>query len=653
MFFLTFAGYFYSQPKQIIKSLNENIDNAKNDTDRVLAFANASAFYSTSNFEKSLHYAHQALFLSKKMNYTKGIVNSLNKIADAYWYNNDYQNSQIYYFKSYKISDSINYKKGVAYSMYNIGWTYCIQQLNFSEDHYLYKAAQIFREINDTTGLLQASNALGNYYTERYRYSKKEAFLDSSLKYFNQGLDLCSEKDRDNSKAPFYGNLAILMTLSGKYEAAIVYADKSLEVHLAERDSSAYIEALNYKAISLSRLNKIDEAFELFTTTYNYSCNHNLHSQLPDALRGIAYCYEKKGDKDNALKFYKNYISYKDSTIILTTVSSINTLKTNFELGKKENDIKDLKHANEIQELKNQKNSYLLFAAVVVVIIILIIAYLLYKQNRQKNIANTLLQEQNKIIKDKKQEIEDSIEYAKGIQMALLSSQEDLKKQIPNSFIYYQPKDVVSGDFYWFHQVDDSFYCAVADCTGHGVPGALMSIVSIDKINKAVFEKKLKEPSEILQFLNIEIKNALKQDNYDSKQKDGFDIALLRFNKTLNKVVYAGANRPLYLVRDKVTFEYKPDKVSVGGFTPSDFQYKQLQIDLQKDDCLYMCTDGYADQFGGTSGKKFMTKNFKLFLELISSEDINTQQTQIKGNYDLWKGSYEQVDDVLVIGIKI
>lgn len=643
----------FSQFDLSLKQLKEKLLNASNDTDRVKTLQALSTYYSADDFEKSLYYAHESFLLSKKTGYMIGVANSFNRIADAYWYKGDYNLSQIYYFKSYKICDSIKYKKGLAYSLYNIGWTYCIQQLNFSEDHYLYKSATIFKEINDTIGLLQSYNALGNYYTERYRYLKSEAYVDSSFKYFNKGLDLCELKNSENRKAPFYGNLAILMTLSEKYESAIIYADKSLQIHLSFRDSSAYIEALNYKALCLSKLNKIDEAFKLFKITFNYCKNHNLYSQFPESIRGIAYCYEKNGDKDNALKFYKDYIAFKDSTIIQTTVSSINTLRTNFELGKKENDIKDLKHANEIQELKNQKNSYLLFAAVVVVIIILIIAYLLYKQNRQKNIANTLLQEQNKIIKDKKQEIEDSIEYAKGIQMALLSSQEDLKKQIPNSFIYYQPKDVVSGDFYWFHQVDDSFYCAVADCTGHGVPGALMSIVSIDKINKAVFEKKLKEPSEILKFLNIEIKNALKQDNYDSKQKDGFDIALLRFNKTLNKVVYAGANRPLYLVRDKVTFEYKPDKVSVGGFTPSDFQYKQLQIDLQKDDCLYMCTDGYADQFGGTSGKKFMTKNFKLFLELISSEDINTQQTQIKGNYDLWKGSYEQVDDVLVIGIKI
>ncbi|MGZ4063760.1 MAG: PP2C family protein-serine/threonine phosphatase, partial [Bacteroidia bacterium] len=239
-------------------------------------------------------------------------------------------------------------------------------------------------------------------------------------------------------------------------------------------------------------------------------------------------------------------------------------------------------------------------------------------------------------------------------------------------FIFYLPKDVVSGDFYWFSEVESQetgvrsnetqarpstpnaqLILAAADCTGHGVPGALMSIVSMDKLNQAVFEKKLRAPSGILQFLNVEIKKALKQHSDESKQKDGLDIALLKFDHAASTLSFAGANRPLYLVRNGQLTEYKSDKVAIAGFTPNEHVFSEQQIPFQKNDCIYVFSDGYADQFGGDSGKKFMTKNLKTLLESLSGQSIGEQERVIVDSHRRWKGNYEQVDDILVIGIKI
>ena len=219
--------------------------------------------------------------------------------------------------------------------------------------------------------------------------------------------------------------------------------------------------------------------------------------------------------------------------------------------------------------------------------------------------------------------------------------------------MYYKPKDVVSGDFYWFGKVEKDFYCVAADCTGHGVPGALMSIIGMDKIVQAVYEKKISNPGQVLSYLNTQIKQVLKQHSDASKQMDGMDLALLKFNESLTEVEYAGANRPLLLVRDKTIVEYKADKLAIAGFTANDQQFTTTKISLQKNDSLFIFTDGYADQFGGESGKKFMSKNLKELLQSISDLSSKEQEEKIATAFTDWKKSYEQVDDVLLIGIKI
>jgi serine phosphatase RsbU (regulator of sigma subunit) len=368
---------------------------------------------------------------------------------------------------------------------------------------------------------------------------------------------------------------------------------------------------------------------------------------------GLNACYEKKGNLEKAYEFFKKSVALDDTLNKQIFSASLSDIKSSYEIEKQEANIKQLKQENEIQELKAKQNKFALLGVGIVLLIIMVIAYLLFKRNKEKNAANILLQEQNTIITQKKQEIEHSIQYAKGIQNALLPAIHEIKNVFPEGFIYYLPKDVVSGDFYWFHKLGDHFYLVAADCTGHGVPGALMSIVSMDKITQAIFEKKITEPSAILEFINVEIKSALKQHGDETKQRDGLDLALVRINIKTHALDFASANRPLYIVSDGKLKEYKSDKVAIAGFTPDDHSFKQTTIQLKTGDRLYMSTDGYADQFGGPESKKFMTRNFKALLESLSSNDMNAQEKELIKSHTTWKGDFEQVDDILVIGIKI
>ena len=215
------------------------------------------------------------------------------------------------------------------------------------------------------------------------------------------------------------------------------------------------------------------------------------------------------------------------------------------------------------------------------------------------------------------------------------------------------PKDVVSGDFYWFNELNENLYFAVADCTGHGVPGAFMSMISIDKLNQSLIDKKIDLPSKILSNVNNSIKNALKQNNVHAGSKDGMDIALCSYDKRSMTLNYAGANRPVWIIRNNDLIEQKPDKLSIAGYTEYDQQYTNRSIQLEKGDSVYVFTDGIVDQFGGPDGKKFMSKRLKELLIEINKKPMAEQELVLKGAIENWQGKLEQIDDILVLGMKI
>ncbi|HLC84135.1 MAG TPA: SpoIIE family protein phosphatase, partial [Bacteroidia bacterium] len=264
---------------------------------------------------------------------------------------------------------------------------------------------------------------------------------------------------------------------------------------------------------------------------------------------------------------------------------------------------------------------------------------------------------QRDLIELKNKDITDSINYAKRIQTAILPSVENIQKHLLNSFIIYQPKDIVSGDFYWFTEKDNRFIVAIADCTGHGVPGAFMSMIGNDILTQIVIEKGITTPNIILSNLHEGVKKSLKQDTNESETKDGMDIAIVSFGKNdYSTIEYAGALRPLWLLKKNAVeiIELKADKHSIGGaYSEQTTDFTNHTIKLDKGDSIYLSTDGYADQFGGEFGKKMMTKNMKELLISIQSKSMVEQQNILENNFKIWKASREQVDDVLVFGVRI
>ncbi len=264
---------------------------------------------------------------------------------------------------------------------------------------------------------------------------------------------------------------------------------------------------------------------------------------------------------------------------------------------------------------------------------------------------------QSKIIEAKNKDITDSIEYAKKIQDSILPSIDSIKKSLPESFIFYQQKDIVSGDFYWFAQKQNTTIIAAVDCTGHGVPGAFMSLIGNNILNQIINENNITDPAKILHHLNDGVIKALITSRTYGAAKDGMDIGICAINNSSNEVVFAGAMRPVYVCIEGQLKEIAGDKVAIGSDLSEgihkDFKFNNNKIEAKSGDVFYLSTDGYADQFGGEKGKKMMKKNFKNLLQHISHKAMHEQEKIVSDSFLEWKGNFEQVDDVLVIGFRL
>jgi serine phosphatase RsbU (regulator of sigma subunit)/HAMP domain-containing protein len=259
---------------------------------------------------------------------------------------------------------------------------------------------------------------------------------------------------------------------------------------------------------------------------------------------------------------------------------------------------------------------------------------------------------QNEKISELYEEVTDSIKYAKGLQEAILPPTQFVNESMPNSFILYKPKDIVSGDFYWVEKKNDKVYFAAVDCTGHGVPGAFMSIVGYNALNEAL--RSYDDPGSILDALNQGIGKTLHNNAIGSTTKDGMDLALCCYDEKTKELQYAGAYNPLYLIRDGEVNQIKADKFAIGSYYEDETQrYTNHTIQLQEKDYIYVFSDGYADQFGGPKGKKFMYKRFRDYLLTLDGKSMPAQKEFLNDTIEKWKGPLEQIDDILVIGMYI
>ena len=549
------------------------------------------------NIQSSYKNSLEILALSESRIYKKGIADSCKTLGYCFWRFSDYSLSLAHSLRALKIYKQLNDLKNEADTLNSIGAVYMFQNDNQKRLEVNLKCKEIRQQVGDLEGVASSEGNIGETYLEMGDYTNALKRFESVLK---------DENASPQGIAWAYHNIGRVKGIQKDWIDALNYFKKGLEVSLSVDYNVLIVDS--YLEITAVYLDQKDyqNATKNAENALEVSRKIGAKDGEKKALYYLSKIYEIQGEFDSALKYHKKY-HLKDIEISRDT---------------------------EIERLKTT----------------------------QLKVAFDKIEEQ-------KNELVDSIKYAEQIQNAVLTT--DLNhKLLTDFFVFYQPKDIVSGDFYWYYEKDDYFYLCVADCTGHGVPGAFLTMLSTTLLNVIVSIHDDIQPAEILNQLRTRIIHALSQSE-DGGNKDGMDISLIKVNTKTNIAEWAGAYNPLIIVREKHLPKFETSsnlkKIETDNYRLAEIKgdkqpisigsnmrpFTNHSIQLMKNDKVYLFSDGYADQFGGKSGKKFMTSNFKKLLLSIQPETIDDQKEIIQQTFYDWKGQFEQVDDVCVIGVSL
>lgn len=605
--------------------------------------------------DKGIYFYSLSAQITELLNDDDGLASSYNGLGIVYSRNGNYSKAIEQYLSSLTSYERLNDKDGIAIAYNNIGLNYERQsQLEKAMDFYQ-KSLKIKTEIGKPLGIAQAKINIGNIYISLKKY-------DSSLKCFNEALEIQKELNNTTLEATIINSIGIIYQEQNRYDAAVGYFMKALVLRNKIGDRYGANDIRNNLAIinniQGNYSKAVGYALESFATA-NEMQNLELIKQ---SAKTLSSSFEKMGKASDALKYFKVYNAYKDSIYNKDNTEKSIQAELKYEFSKraeKENLKREKKELEQKEAVKRQviiRNFLILGFA-----LLLVVAFLIFRNLKQKQRANNKLQiayseieEKSNLLEEKNKEVLDSIKYAKRLQEAILPNNEFIKKLFPESFVFYRPKDIVSGDFYWFEHWGNKKMFAAVDCTGHGVPGAFMSIVGYNLLNQAINEHGLTKPNLVLNELNKGITKTLKQTFEDSAVKDGMDIALCSYDEKTNVLEYAGAFNALWLLRENAIIEIKADKQPVGLFLGEELKsFTNHEITIQKGDTVYVFTDGYADQFGGPKGKKFKYKQLQSILLENASKSMLEQKTILENSITTWQGNLEQIDDILIIGIRL
>jgi serine phosphatase RsbU (regulator of sigma subunit) len=363
-----------------------------------------------------------------------------------------------------------------------------------------------------------------------------------------------------------------------------------------------------------------------------------------------------QANRDSSLHYLKKHIALKNEVESSKQSKQMLKQESKYEAEKFiAHEQAEAEKQQLIEAAENKWKNIVMTLVIAVALILVYVAIVSVRRLKSTKVKNELIREINDELRYQKKEITDSISYARRIQNAILPSSDMIAEFLPNSFVYYNPKDIVAGDFYWIstptESAADKVLFAVADCTGHGVPGAIMSVICGNALSSAVKEFDLNSPEQILNKANAIIQEALRTTADDVR--DGMDIALCLWNKATNKLHYSGAFNSFYCCRNGELIILKADRIPVGKYVQTDKTFTLHEMSLQQGDTFYLFTDGYADQFGGVKGKKFKTNALKAMLLSICEQPLAAQKAFLVQRFEEWRGDLEQVDDVCVLGVRV
>lgn len=530
----------------------------------------------------------------------------------------------------------------------------------------LQNALEYYRKGLSYALLSKDTFSIANLYVRIGGVHNDMALPDSGIHYNLLGLKYFKSINMKRGIGIVYNNIAGSYELKEDYNKAIEFYNKALPIRQELGDENG-ITILYYNMGScFLYMNKLELAEKYLLDALKRTKEEKDYSLVLETLKRLTELYSKKENFNEFRLYADEYIDLKDSITEANNVKAIYELQQQYESEKKEKDILMLTKENEKKEALNrsQRKSRLviIISALIIVFLLSLFAFILYKRidliKKQKRLIESQkekVEEQKKVtelqknvIEAKQKEIVDSINYAKHLQQAILATPVEIRETLADSFLLYRPKDIVAGDFYFFEETDTHIFLAAADCTGHGVPGALVSVICCNALTRCVKEFKLVRPADILDKARELVLTTFKKSRQDIR--DGMDISLLSINKIDKRIYWAGANNPLWYIAGESLREIKGDKQPIG-FSENFFSFTNHEVPDSA--TYYLFTDGYADQFGGPKGKKFKYAQLKELFSKIHHLDMLTQSSALTKRFEEWKSDYEQVDDVCIIGVRV
>lgn len=696
----SFIIVFYAQEKHKIDSLQQQLPKLKNDSEKINILNSLSYFYSEKETAKALQYANEGLCLSEKTSFIHGLASGYKIVGDIWLKRCDYllalnnfQKSLKYYLvlkddknvalcytclgdvykaecnyikalecyqSSLIISEKSGDKRGTSKSYLSIGVIHRRLNNHQTAIDYYQKSLKIAKEMGDREYIAKCYNNIGVVYRTLGDYRK-------ALQYYQLSLKMkIMIKDYKGSALDF-NNIGIVYSNYKDYNKAIENYNKSLEImnELGDKEGKAMI----YGNISC-----LDKDFKKFNEAIEYAKKSMLIAKeigaVDDEELAHLYLSESYSGTNNyklAYEHFKIYNALNDSILNIEKQKDLTKMEAVYQSEKKQKEIDILEKdkrlkTDQLHIQKLEKYAFIGgFICMCIIVVLLLFSFnkirfqklVIEEKNEELNAQNEEIVVQRDMLYGQKKGITDSIEYASIIQKALLSSTDELNNCNLQNFILYKPLDRISGDFYWFKKIQNYLYFTAADCTGHGVPGAFMSVLGISKLTEIIHANEIIPPSEVLFELRQMLKEVLRQNSGKSMSQDGMDIALCLLNLDTNYLQYAGAFNPLFVYRNSELIELEADRMPVGVHPKDQLHFTNREIQLQPGDSLYIFSDGYLSQFGGELGKKFTYNRFKELLREIHQMPVDFQKQILEKRLVEWQRDHIQIDDIVIFGMRV
>lgn len=561
-------------------------------------------------YEDAISRLSQAKRLFQSLHHHDGLALTLTRLALTYWHTGEYEKALAHVLEALHICRNCHTLSN-AWAHYVLAGFYLeLKEPRLSATYYE-KALSAFEKHQEPGGAARCYNGLGRLY-------QKEGDMVNALHMQNKAIRLQQKIGDQSGYARSLHDIANVLMQQQQYDKALKHAEESLNVRQKLGVKGSIINSMLQIAHLFYYKKRHEQAFKYALDALNIAAGIHAKPKLYRIHELLAKLYKEAGNSEQALHHLEQYVRLKDEVIGEDANSRLKRLQISFAVERAESE-------TEMYRLNNIK-----------------------------------LREAYEEIQLKNKQITESIQYARHLQEALLADQELFQSAFPQSFVLYMPKDIVSGDFYWmslvpglFPQTGGEVLLAVGDCTGHGVPGALMTVLCLSMLNQIVQESKICAPAQILNVLDFHLQRTINRQG-KSIQNQSADIAICRLNIKEKKLLWAGARMDLLLVRNRQVEVIRGSRFPVGfPHGNRSFSFKETSIELQKGDMLYLFSDGFADQFGIGENRKFMLKRFRDLLRQIADLPGQEQEQLLLNTFHQWKGSLEQTDDVLVMGIKV